>query len=93
MGEANLRAQLGDQLRGDLQVFATQFTAGSQGQMDRRFADLIQLIEEARLKDRQYVAKALDRIEQDRIRDRARIGLGLESIASLTAKATPAVQR
>jgi anti-sigma factor RsiW len=91
-GEANLRARLGDQLRGDLQLFATQFAAGSQRQMERRLTELIQLIEEARLKDRQYVAKALDRIEQERIRDRARIGLGLESLASLTAKATPAVQ-
>jgi hypothetical protein len=90
--EANLRAQLGDQLRGDLQLFAAQFTAGSQRQMDKRLTELIQLIEEARLKDRRYVARALGRIEQDRVRDRARIGLGLESLASLTAKATPAVQ-
>ncbi len=91
--EASLRAELGDQLRGDLQLFATQFTAGSERRMDRRFTELVQLIEEARLRDRQYVAKALDRIEQNQIRDKRQIGLGLQSVAALTAKATPAAQR
>ena len=91
--EANLRAELGDQLRGDLQLFATQITAGSERRMDKRFTELVQLIEEARLKDRLYVARALDRIEQNHARDKTQIGLGLQSIAALTAKATPAMQR
>ncbi len=90
--EANLRAELGDQLRGDLQLFAVQFTSGSERRMDKRFTELVQLIEEARLKDRQYVAKALDRIEQNQLRDKKQIGLGLQSVAALTAKATPTVQ-
>jgi anti-sigma factor RsiW len=90
--EANLRAELGNQLRGDLQLFAAQFTAGSEKQMEKRFTELVQLIEDARLKDRQYVARALDRIEQNQIRDKRQIGLGLQSIVALTAKATPAVQ-
>ena len=90
--EASLRDELAEQLRGDLQLFATQFTAGSDRRMDKRFAEFVQLIEEARLKDRQQVAKALDRIEQNRVRDKAQFGMGLQSVAALTAKATPAIQ-
>ena len=90
--EASLRDELAEQLRGDLQLFATQFTVGSDRRMDKRFAEFVQLIEEARLKDRQQVAKALDRIEQNRVRDKAQFGMGLQSVAALTAKATPAIQ-
>lgn len=90
--EENLRLDLADQLRGDLQLFAAQFMAGSERHLEKRFAELVQLIEEARLKDRQYVAKALDRIEQNRVHDKTKIGLGLQSLATLTARATPAVQ-
>jgi anti-sigma factor RsiW len=90
--ETSLRDELAEQLRGDLQLFAAQFTAGSDRRMDKRFAEFVQLIEEARLKDRQQIAKALDRIEQNRVRDRAQFGMGLQSVAALTAKATPAIQ-
>ncbi len=90
--EASLRDKLAEQLRGDLQLFAAQFTAGSDRRMDKRFAEFAQLIEEARLKDRVQVAKALDRIEQNRVRDKAQLGMGLQSVAALTAKATPAIQ-
>jgi anti-sigma factor RsiW len=91
-GEASLRGELAEQLRGDLQLFATQFTAGSERRLDKRFAEFIELIEEARLKDRQQVAKALEQIEHDRVRDRAQFGTGLQYVAALTAKATPAIQ-
>jgi len=90
--EIDLRAELGDQLRGDLQLFATQFTAGTERQMEKRFAELVQNIEEARLMDRQRVAKALEQIEQNRLRDKTQIGRGFQSLAALTTKATPAVQ-
>jgi anti-sigma factor RsiW len=90
--EANLRAELGEQLRGDWRLFATQFTSGLERQMDKRFAEFVQLVEEARLKDRQRVAKALEQIEQNRIRDKTQIGMGFQSLAALTAKATPAMQ-
>jgi len=90
--EAGLRAELTDQLRGDLQVFATQFSAGSERLLEKRFTELVQMIEEARLKDRQRVATALEQIEQNRRRDKTQIGWGLQSLASLTAKAVPAMQ-
>jgi anti-sigma factor RsiW len=89
---ANFRAELGDQIRGDLQLFATQFTAGAERQMEKRFTELVQNIEQARLMDRQRVARALDQIEENRLRDKTQIGLGLQTVAALTAKATPAAQ-
>jgi anti-sigma factor RsiW len=89
---ANLRTDLGDQLRGDLQLFAAQFTSGSERMIEKRFTELVQLIEEARLKDRQRVAKALEQIEQNRLHDKTQIGMGLQSLAALTVKATPAIQ-
>jgi hypothetical protein len=92
VSEASLRDKLAEQLRGDLQLFATQFTAGAERRLDKRFAEFIQLIEEARLKDRQQVAKALEQVEHDRVRDRAQFGTGLQYVAALTAKATPAIQ-
>ena len=64
----------------------------SQTQVERRFDELVQIVEEARLKDRQRVAKALEQIEQNRLRDKTQIGMGLQSLAALTTKATPAVQ-
>jgi len=90
--EAGLRRELADQLRSDLQLFAAQFTSGSERLIEKRFTELVQLIEEARLKDRQRVAKALEQIEQNRARDKTQIGMGFQSLAALTAKATPAVQ-
>ncbi len=90
--EASLRGELAEQLQGDLQLFATQFTAGADRRMEKRFAEFVRLIEEARLTDRQQVAKALDRIEQNRVRDKAQFGMGLQSVAALTAKVTPALQ-
>jgi anti-sigma factor RsiW len=71
VSEASLRDKLAEQLRGDLQLFATQFAAGSEQRLEKRFAELVQLIEAARQQDRQQVAKALDQIEHDRVRDRA----------------------
>jgi len=91
--EAGLRARLGEQLRGDWQLFATQCTAGLERQMDRRFVEFAQLVEEARLKDRRQVARALEQMEQDRMRDKTRIGMGFQSLAALTAKATPAKEQ
>jgi predicted Abi (CAAX) family protease len=75
-----------------LQLFATQFTAGAQKHMEKRFAELVQQIEEVRFTDRQRIAKALEQVEQNRLRDRTQIGQGFQSLAALTVKATPAMQ-
>lgn len=79
--DAQLRIDLAEQLRRDLRAFASQFASNSEAMMDRRFAELVQLIEAARLKDRQQVARALQQI-------RTQTGAGLQSLATLTADAS-----
>jgi hypothetical protein len=84
-GNAELKAELGAQVRQDLDAFATQFVAGSEAMVDQRLAELVQLIEAARLKDRQRVARAFEQIEQSRHRDRTQIGRGFQTLATRTA--------
>jgi len=57
---SELKAQIGAQVRRDLQAFAAEFVTGSEAMVDRRLNDLVQLIEAARLKDRQRVARAFE---------------------------------
>lgn len=91
-GEAKLRTEVAGQVRGDLQNLVTQAAANSRDLVEKRFTELVQIVEEARLKDRQRVARALEQVEQNRLRDKAQMGMGLQSLAALTTKATPAVQ-
>ena len=79
--DPQLRIELAEQVRRDLRAFAAQFASSSEAMMDRRFAELVQLIEAARLKDRQQVARALQQI-------RTQTGGGLQSLAALTAYAS-----
>jgi|GEM_PF-688928 len=79
-----LKAQIGAQVRRDLQAFAAEFVSGSEVMVDRRLGDLVQLIEAARLTDRQRVARAFEQVELNRRRDRTQIGRGLQSLAVLT---------
>ena len=88
-GAASLRDKLAEQLRGDLQVFVTQFTAGSEQRLEKRFAEFVQLIEQARLKDRLHVVRALEQMEQNRHRDRTQIQT---SLAALVEKKPAAIQ-
>jgi hypothetical protein len=90
--DAQLERQVAEQIRGDLRAFAAQFMSDSQALMDRRFAELVELIEAARLKDRQRVAKAFEQIELNRLRDRREIGFGLRSLAVQTADAPTLVE-
>lgn len=79
--DAQVRIELAEQVRRDLRAFASQFASRSEVMMDRRFDELVQLIEAARLKDRQQVARALQQI-------RMQTGVGLQSLAALTADAS-----
>ncbi len=87
--EASLRGELAEQLRGDFQLFATQFTAGSDRRMDQTFAEFIRLVEGARLKDRLHVVKALEQMEHNRYRDRTQVQT---SLATLIEKKPAALQ-
>ncbi len=79
--DVEFRIELAEQLRRDLRAFALQFASNSEAAMDRRFDELVQLIEAGRLKDRQRVARALQQI-------RMQTGAGLQSLAALTADAS-----
>jgi anti-sigma factor RsiW len=83
--EAKLRTAMAGQVQDDLKRLVAQAATNSENLVDKRFTELVQIVEEARLKDRQHVAKALDQIK-------AQTGMGLQSLAALTTRATPAVQ-
>jgi hypothetical protein len=79
-GQTALSATLTKQVRQELRVFGAQLMAGSEAMMDRRLDDFVQLIEAARLKDRQRVARAFEQIEMNRMRDVRQLGLGLRNL-------------
>ncbi len=75
--DAKLRGEVAEQIRRDLESFASRFASDSEERMDKRFADLIDAIEAARVTDRRQVARALEQIK-------AQTGAGLRSVAALT---------
>jgi anti-sigma factor RsiW len=81
---ASLSTVLAEQVRRELRILGTQLMSGTEAMMDRRLDDFVQLIEAARLKDRQRVARALEQIEYSRLRDVRQIGLGLQTLAAQT---------
>jgi len=81
---AEQQAEFVEQIRRDLRVFAAQLMAGSEARMDQRVAELVELIEAARRKDRQQVARALEQI-------RTKMGMGLYSLAARTSDVPAAV--
>ncbi len=78
-----MKDELGRQMSRDLTEFAEQTLAASSTITDQRLKELIQLIEAARVKDRQWIAAALEQIELSRRQDNARIG-GLVTLATRT---------
>lgn len=64
--EAKLRTELASQVRSDVQRSVTQTASDSETLVEKRFTELVQLVEEARLTDRQRMVKALERMEQNR---------------------------
>jgi anti-sigma factor RsiW len=88
--EAGLRAELANQVRDDVQRFTAQAASNSETLVEKRFDELVQLVEEARLKDRQHMVKALEQVERNRYRDRSQIQTGL---AALIEKKPATVQQ
>jgi predicted anti-sigma-YlaC factor YlaD len=88
-GEARIRGDIVKEMRRDLGEFATNVVSNSEVMMDQRLAELVQLIEAARLKDRQRVVHAFEQVELNRRRDRTQIGQGVRSLVALTST-TPA---
>jgi len=79
-----IKDELYQQVRRDLTQFAAQTVAASTTVTDQRLIELIQLIEEARMRDRVRVATALEQIELNRLQDKTQLGNGLYSLATRT---------
>lgn len=78
--DTRVRAEVAEQISRDLESFASRFASDSEERMDKRFAELIDAIEAARVTDRRQVARALEQIK-------AQTGAGLRSVAALTSPA------
>jgi hypothetical protein len=76
-GCAQLKDELGQQVRRDLTQFAAQSLTASGVQTQRQLSELIQLIEAARIQDRRNVEAALEHIE-------SQFGNGLVTLAAHT---------
>jgi len=79
-----IKDELHQQVSRDLTQFAAQTLAASTTVTDQRLIELIQLIEEARMRDRFRVAAALEQIELNRLQDKTRLGNGLQALATQT---------
>ncbi len=79
-----IKNELAQQLSRDLAEFAEQALAASSTMTDQRIKELVQLIEAARAKDRQWIAAALEKIEFNRRQDNTRLGNGLVALATRT---------
>jgi hypothetical protein len=77
---AQLKEELHEQVRRDLTEFAAQTLAASGTLTNQRLIELIQLIEAARIRERQQVAAALEQIEREKIQLRN----GLLAVAAQT---------
>ena len=66
--------ELSRQMSQEMTEFTEQTLAASGRMTDQRMKELIRLIEAARVKDRQWIAAALEQIELNRRQDNARIG-------------------
>jgi len=81
-----IKDELHQQVRRDLAEFATQTVAASTTVTDQRLAELIQLIEDARMRDRFRVAAALEQIELNRLQDKTQLGNGLQGLVAQTSE-------
>lgn len=79
-----LKDELQQQVRRDLTEFADQILAASGTLTEQRLIQLIELIEAARMRDRQRVATALGQIEFNRLQDKNLFGSGLVTLAAQT---------
>jgi len=69
-----------EQIHADLKELATQTIATT----DQRMMELIELIEQARLKDRIRIENALQQIEQNRYQDKLRLATGIHNLTAAT---------
>jgi hypothetical protein len=87
--DAQLKDELGRQVRRDLSEFAVQTLGAWEALTDQRLTELVQLIEAARLRDRWRVASALEQIELSRLEDKTQFGNSLQRLAAQTSEFLP----
>ncbi len=75
-----LKNELAYQVQRDLTEFAAQTLTASKTLTDRRIVELVQLIEAARLRDRQRVTAALEKVELNRLRDKVEFANNLQTL-------------
>jgi len=78
-----LKSELARQSRHEMNELAKMTLCASQTATEERLAELIRLIEATRIVDRQQIARALEKIESNRLQDQTRFGESLVSLASL----------
>jgi len=81
-GSDQLKTELQQNFRQDLTEFATQTLTETKTLTDQRLTELVQLIEDARRKDRMRIEKALEQIEQNRIYDKLRLASGIQNLSA-----------
>lgn len=79
-----LKEELNQQHRKDLNSFAMQTLAASNTSTNQLLTELIQSINAAQAQDRQWVMAALNQVESNRLADTTRFKNGLQSLAVLT---------
>lgn len=83
---AQLRTEILAQLNRDLGTLTENTLALTERMTDQRLAELVRLIETARLQDRRQIAAALEQIELGRLRDKIQIDNGFQTLVAYTAK-------
>lgn len=79
---SQLKADILNLLRQDLNVLTTQTLEASQVMTDQRLTELIRLIETVRQQDRKQIVAALEQIEQDRLLDKIQIDRGFKTLVA-----------
>lgn len=81
-GSDQLKTELEENFRQELAEFATRTLTETKTLTDQRLTELVQLIEDARLKDRIRIEKALERIEQNRMYDKLRLASDIQNLSA-----------
>ena len=79
-----IKNDLTEQYRADLNRFAVQTFTASNTVTNRLLEELVQSIKISRLQDRQLVAAALEEIESQRVQDTTQLGTALVGLAATT---------
>jgi hypothetical protein len=77
-----LKREIYAQTNNDIVLSMAENLALYEATLDKRLADLVQLIESTRALDRRRITKALEHIEANRLKDRARFHDSLVTVAA-----------